>query len=97
MNTNTKTAILSTVSAGVVGSFAFLLKDKKRREKAKEFVGDKKDLVVEVVSNLQKSEKEKHMSINTGHPDPENVEDNKMVAEGGQFPVQYYNKVKEEK
>lgn len=26
-----------------------------------------------------------------GHPDPHNIEDNKMVDEGAQYSVQYYN------
>ncbi|PLR80039.1 hypothetical protein CVD25_15840 [Bacillus canaveralius] len=30
-----------------------------------------------------------------GHPDPEDIEDNKMVSEGAMYSVNYYNEVKQ--
>ncbi|MGW8262695.1 hypothetical protein ACWHAR_22210, partial [Bacillus sp. LR--39] len=29
-----------------------------------------------------------------GHPDPQDIEDNKMVSEGSMYPVQYYDEKK---
>ncbi|MBP1968233.1 UDP:flavonoid glycosyltransferase YjiC (YdhE family) [Virgibacillus natechei] len=87
------------LSAGAIGTTiaGFFLKDKENREKLKE--------KVRPVTNRIRNNKEKNVSTLefAGIPDqsvpedPDQLENAKMVSEGSQFGVQYYNEVKEEK
>jgi hypothetical protein len=80
---------ISTVSVGIT---TYLLKDKSNLDKIKGFIQSVKKTVP------YKSSTQKLVSFpihKAGHPDPMDIEDNKMVSEGSMFPVQYYNEKKQ--
>lgn len=85
--------IFSTVGAVGAGALGYVLKDENRRsvikEKAKTFSNSVKD-------SLQKNNQEDLPIEKAGVPETDHVENTKMVDEGSQFGVQYYNKVKQE-
>ncbi|MCT2538102.1 hypothetical protein NC661_09620 [Aquibacillus koreensis] len=74
-----KRKVLYTVSAIGAGTMSFLLLNKDKRKNIK----NKYDQIVH---------KKTSMPIRTaGVPEEDNAENAKMVAEGSQFGVQYYN------
>ncbi|TYR81250.1 hypothetical protein FZC66_05140 [Priestia megaterium] len=75
---------ISTVGVGIT---SYLLKDKSSREKAKGLVRSAK---MKITSFSRK--KPSSVPIEkAGNPDPQDIEENRMVAEGSVYPVQYYN------
>ncbi|WP_100011086.1 hypothetical protein [Lentibacillus sediminis] len=94
-----KSSIFSAVGAlGAVGAAAagYFLKDKDNRQKMKE-------RAQQVTDRLKNSQKNKDTTFeDAGVPDqaannePAQLENSKMVSEGSQFGVQYYNDHKEE-
>jgi len=75
------------------GASAFLwLSSKENRVKAKDTLNHwkKKWTGSETGSKFEAFPLEK-----AGHPDPYDIEDNKMVSEGAMYAVQYYNEEKE--
>ncbi|WP_100373557.1 hypothetical protein [Bacillus sp. FJAT-45037] len=83
-----KGTIFTTVVAGVASAATVILSDNERRERTKR-------KVKEMYSNMTKnkaSQTNQDPSLEIGHPDPYDVEDNKMVGEGALYSVQHYNK-----
>ena len=80
---------ISTVSLGIT---TYLLKDKSNLDKVKGFVRS----IKKAISYESSTKKLASFPIHkAGHPDPLDIEDNKMVSEGSMFPVQYYNEKKQ--
>jgi hypothetical protein len=80
---------ISTVSVGIT---TYLLKDKSNLDKVKGVVRS----VKKAISYESSTKKLTSFPIHkAGHPDPMDIEDNKMVSEGSMFPVQYYNEKKQ--
>ncbi|MBA9042441.1 hypothetical protein HNP21_005576 [Bacillus aryabhattai] len=76
---------ISTVSVGIT---TYLLKDKSNLDKIKGFVRS----VKKAISYKSSTKKLASFPISkAGHPDPMDIEDNKMVSEGSTFSVHYYN------
>ncbi|HEX7064551.1 MAG TPA: hypothetical protein VF199_05730 [Bacillales bacterium] len=73
--------------AGLAGIGTYLLKDKSTRGRLTDYIRIRKD------PDPGKNETS-HPIEKAGHPHPENTEDNKMVSEGAQFGVQYFNRIK---
>ncbi len=89
MNTQ-KTMKWSGVALGGLGAAAYVLSDRKRRVKAQEKIYELAQKVPFV-----KMEQDKEVPVEKGgHPDPYDLADNNMVAEGAQTSVQYYNDTK---
>lgn len=72
---------------GVAGA---LLSSKENREKAMDMVGKIKNKAMDFWGNT--SRKEPELLEKAGSPDPYDIEDAKMVGEGAQYSVEYYNK-----
>ncbi|AZB44179.1 hypothetical protein CEF21_18805 [Bacillus sp. FJAT-42376] len=89
--------IISGVALSTAGVAATVyLKDKSRREKLTDNVKQAQGKVVSMFS--KEKNKEDHFPVEKGgNPDPQDIEDNKMVSEGAQYSVQYYNDTKEDK
>lgn len=85
--------IYSGVGAVGAGALTFLLKDENRRtglkDKAKSFTNTIRERVQNDNNSGLPVEK-------AGVPEADHVENTKMVDEGSQFGVQYYNKIREE-
>ncbi|PLR67879.1 MULTISPECIES: hypothetical protein [Bacillaceae] len=78
---------ISTVGVGVTSYF---LKDKANRQKVTGFVQSAKNKIPYFArKNTDAFPVEK-----AGHPDPRDIDDNKMVSEGSMYPVQYYDEKK---
>ncbi|HZH58370.1 MAG TPA: hypothetical protein VEY70_02075 [Metabacillus sp.] len=78
--------VLSGVALSTIGVTSYLLKDEKRKEKM--------NYGIQRIKNKAKilfSEKEAVME-KAGHPDPYDIGDNTMVAEGSMYSVNYFNK-----
>jgi len=80
---------ISTVSVGIT---TYLLKDKSNLDKVKGFVRNIKKAISYESSTKRLASFPIHKA---GHPDPMDIEDNKMVSEGSMFSVQYYNEKKQ--
>ncbi|WP_430786186.1 hypothetical protein VBD025_13145 [Virgibacillus flavescens] len=89
-----KRYLLSGVGAVGAGVAGFVLKDKDNRDKLKTSVKN-------TTSKIKNMNKESTLD-DAGVPDqvenkePSQLENSKMVSEGSQFGVNYYNEVKEE-
>ncbi|GGB44828.1 hypothetical protein F3157_06875 [Virgibacillus dakarensis] len=89
-----KRYIVSALGAAGIGTAGFLLKDKDKREKLME--------KAKSVSGMFKNEGKDSALDDAGIPDQTDNQDlaqfenAKMVSEGSQFGVQYYNEAKEE-
>ncbi len=86
--------IYSGVGALGAGAVTYLLKDEKRRtdlkDKAKSFTDS-------VRENFQSNDENSDLPVQkAGVPEVDHSENTKMVDEGSQFGVQYYNKIREE-
>lgn len=80
-----RTVVLSGVALSTIGVTSYLLKDEKRK--------DKMNYGIQRIKNKAKillSRKEPVME-KAGHPDPYDIEDNSMVAEGSMYSVNYFN------
>ncbi|MFC0523991.1 hypothetical protein ACFFGV_10510 [Pontibacillus salicampi] len=85
--------IYSAVGAVGAGAAAYLLKDESRRTQLKEKA---KDLSTSMKDSLQKDHNNDLPVEKAGVPEVDSIENTKMVDEGSQFGVQYYNQVKEQ-
>lgn len=74
-----------------IGLAAKYLSNKENREKAMEMVEKMKDKAMNMWGGGTGQEDPELMD-KAGHPDPHDIEDNRMVAEGAQYSVDYYNK-----
>ncbi|MGD6818862.1 hypothetical protein [Metabacillus sp. 84] len=89
--------IISGVALSTAGVAATVyLKDKSRRAKLSYGVKQAQGKVVSMFSKDKNKEDEKFPVDKAGNPDPQDVEDNKMVSEGAQYSVQYYNDSKQQ-
>ncbi|MGG5252271.1 hypothetical protein ACQYAD_01840 [Neobacillus sp. SM06] len=81
-------SVTSYVLAGVgVGSVLWMV-TKSGRSSVKDYY--------QMIKNKFTSSDNKGLPIKkAGHPDPMDIEDNKMVSEGSLYGVQYYNKTKQ--
>ncbi|MRX73915.1 hypothetical protein GJU40_17405 [Bacillus lacus] len=91
---NQKYLILSGVALSTVGIASYLLKDQPKRAKMKLFAKDVKSKILPYVSKTKKLQREFPVAKG-GNPDPQDIEDNKMVSEGAQYSVQYYNQTQQ--
>ncbi|WP_244943949.1 hypothetical protein [Siminovitchia fortis] len=73
------------LGVGVAGA---LLSTKENRGKAMDMF----EKIKEKVSNLWGGRKKPELLEKAGRPDPHDHEDAKMVGEGAQYSVEYYNK-----
>lgn len=85
--------IYSGVGAVGAGAISYLLKDETRRENLK---NKAKSVTNTVRENLKKDDNSDLPVEKAGVPEYDHTENSKMVDEGSQFGVQYYNKIKEE-
>ncbi|RPF56129.1 hypothetical protein [Aquisalibacillus elongatus] len=82
-----KKRVLSTVVAGGAALGAYMMRDQDKRQKLK----DQYYKIKERMTNQETNTVEK-----AGKPEEvDHHENSKMVSEGSQFGVQYYNEVKE--
>ncbi|KZZ83330.1 MULTISPECIES: hypothetical protein [Bacillaceae] len=89
--------IISGVALSTAGVAATVyLKDRSRREKVTDGVKQAQDKVVSMFSKSKNKEEDNFPIDKGGNPDPQDVEDNKMVSEGAQYSVQYYNDNKQQ-
>lgn len=72
---------------GVAGA---LLYSKENRDKAMDLLGKVKNKATGLWGNI--SDQEHELLEKAGRPDPHDLEDAKMVGEGAQYSVDYYNK-----
>ncbi len=85
-----KTAIMSGVAASVAGAATFYLKDRSNRIKVKETLTDFSTKVKDRATKFRNS----NVPIEKAG-DPKDMEDSKMVSEGAQTSVDYYNKTQQ--
>lgn len=69
------------------GAAAWWLSKEENRNKFDGWMSQAKDRL-----NMNKPSGEEFPVHKAGNPDPEDIQDNKMVEEGAQFAVDYYNK-----
>lgn len=76
--------LVSGISLSTVAFLSYYLKDHSNQIKARRIFekGRRKFSIKKPSLPLDKA----------GHPDPNDIEDNKMVSEGSMYPVEYYNK-----
>jgi len=77
--------VLSGVALSTIGVTSYLLKDKKRKEKMNYGIQRIKNKA-KILLSRKKAVVEK-----AGHPDPYDIEDNTMVAEGSMYSVNYFD------
>ncbi|HET7580027.1 MAG TPA: hypothetical protein VFK33_12170 [Bacillales bacterium] len=78
-----KLAFYSMAGVAAAGLGTYLMKEKPLRIK---------------LTNRSENHDENVFPIEkAGHPEPDQIQDNKMVSEGAQFGVQYYDQMKKEK
>ncbi|PLT31405.1 hypothetical protein [Peribacillus deserti] len=77
------------VPALAAGVAAYFLMDKEKRVK---FKLKAQDMNSKIRGMLSKSQNHSLPVEKAGLPDPHDIEDNKMVDEGSQYGVHYYNK-----
>jgi hypothetical protein len=89
-----KRYIISALGAAGVGTAGYLLKDKENRDKLLETAKSVTEMLKndEQISTLD----EAGIPDQTDNQDLEQFENAKMVSEGSQFGVDYYNKAKAE-
>lgn len=85
--------IYSAVGAASAGAAMYVLKDEKRRNDLKERA---KSLSTTVQNSIQKDNQDDLPVEKAGVPEVDHTENTKMVDEGSQFGVQYYNELQEE-
>ena len=84
MSKKKNTLLLATLAAGAYAYFS----KKENRDKAKVAFNNMKTKV----DSFIESQKVQHTpETEVGNPDPYDIEDNKMVSEGAQTSVHYYN------
>lgn len=89
-----KRNIITTVGvAAGAGTAGYLLMNKEKRSKLQE---KGKSLVNKLKTDDVSTLDEAGIPDQTGHEDPAQFENAKMVSEGSQFGVNYYNEAKEE-
>lgn len=82
--------VWSGVVLSGIGAASYVLKDRKRRVRLQRKMYETMQKVPFV-----KSESDAGLPVEkAGHPEPHDIDDNKMVAEGAQTAVQYYDKEK---
>lgn len=87
MKITPKKAVASGVAASVAGVATYYLKDRSNRIKVKETVTDIATKLKDRTNNFRNS----NVPIDKAG-EPQDLEDSKMVDEGAQTSVQYYNK-----
>lgn len=77
--------VLSGVALSTIGVTSYLLKDEKRKEKL--------SYGIQRIKNKTKIflSKKDPVLEKAGHPDPYDIEDNSMVAEGSMYAVNYFD------
>lgn len=78
------TVLLASMAAGAYAYFS----KKENRDKAQVAFNNMK---TKVESFIETQKTQRHPETKTGHPDPYDTQDNKMVSEGAQTSVHYYN------
>lgn len=76
--------LLATIAAGAYAYFS----KKENRDKAQVAV---KNMKTKVDSFMESQKMNRSTETKAGHPDPYDIQDNKMVSEGAQTSVHYYN------
>jgi hypothetical protein len=87
MKMNKTLLVGTTVAAGSLGLWLTSKENRSHIHNWKEGLKTK-------VTKLKKEDERRNKG---GHPDPQNIEDNKMVSEGAMTAVQYYNETKQDK
>lgn len=85
--------IYSAVTAAGAGAAMYVLRDEKKRNELKERA---KSLTTTVQNSIQKEDDRDLPVEKAGVPEFDHTENTKMVDEGSQFGVQYYNELQEE-
>ncbi|MTH54748.1 hypothetical protein GKZ89_15195 [Bacillus mangrovi] len=86
--------MISGAALSVAGAATVYFKDKARRDKLTDGVKQAQGKVVSIFSGKDKEDKNFPVE-KAGNPDPQDEEDNKMVSEGAQYSVNYYNNTKQ--
>lgn len=84
---NTSKLVLSGVALSTIGVTSYVLKEEKRKNKVMSMIQTMKNKAINSVTKDSIKKK-------TGHPDPYDIEDNTMVAEGAMYSVNYYDEKK---
>ncbi|MCD5322540.1 MULTISPECIES: hypothetical protein [Pontibacillus] len=84
--------IYSAVTAAGAGAAMYVLRDEKKRNELKERA---KSLTTTVQNSIQKEDDRDLPVEKAGVPEFDHTENTKMVDEGSQFGVQYYNELQE--
>ena len=85
----TNNFLVATIAAGAYAYFS----KKENRDKAQVAFNNMKTKVDSFISSQKMN---RSSETKTGHPDPYDTQDNKMVSEGAQTSVHYYNQVIED-
>ncbi len=80
-----RTVVLSGVALSTIGVTSYLLKDEKRKNMMNYGMQRMKNKAKLFLS------RKKPVMEKAGHPDPYDIGDNKMVAEGSMYAVNYFN------
>lgn len=80
--------VLSGVALSTIGVTSYLLKEEKRKNK---FISSVQMMKNKAINSINK---DKQVMEKSGHPDPHDIEDNTMVAEGSMYAVNYYDEKK---
>lgn len=93
MRLKSKTVVMSGIAAGVAGAATYYLRDQSNRIKLKDSITY---FSTKLKDQTMKMRNTGDIPIEKGgNPHPEEIEDNKMVSEGAQYSVDYYNKQKQ--
>lgn len=85
--------ILSGIALSTIGVTSLVLKDKSRRHKIEDAM---KKVKRKMMTFMSKEVKLDNFPVKkAGHPDPHDIDDNKMVSEGAMYAVQYYDEKKQ--
>ncbi|WLD94884.1 hypothetical protein [Alkalihalobacillus sp. AL-G] len=93
MKLKSKKVVMSSIAASVTGVATYYLRDESNRIKLKDSVSDLSKKIKDTTAMMKR--KEELPVEKGGQPNPQDIEDNKMVSEGAQYSVEYYNKEKQ--
>ncbi|KMK74752.1 hypothetical protein [Alkalihalobacillus pseudalcaliphilus] len=84
-----KTICATLIASASAATTVYLLNDKRRNE-----LKTKSKDIYQKVCSLVGKEKKNSRQLRMGHPDPYDIEDQKMVDEGALYSVKHYNQTK---
>ncbi len=85
---------MSGIAASVAGVATYFLRDETNRSKVKQSFSDISTKLKDTTAKMKNPDDDLPVDKG-GQPHPDDIEDNKMVSEGAQYSVDYYNKEKQ--